>query len=177
MRSYINKVLITKGLCCSGLDLSDPIWSTSGLDRNRPRCWSGSGPLLTRTEQNPADKTRPLGMQNNITHRGKRGKESSQHLPLDTAGEPSRSSEPACDWQARGEGFQQGCGVHIRTYLRSITMLWALKGQIERTGALASANLVGRWLTSPCPSKRDLGRTFNEIHSTWRAPPLPGLSV
>lgn len=37
-------------------------------------------------------------------------------------------------------------------------------------------NQVGRWLTSGCPSKCDPGRTFNEIHSTWQAPPLPGLS-
>lgn len=28
-----------------------------------------------------------------------------------------------------------------------------------------------------CPSKYDLGHSFNEIHSTWQASPLPGLSV
>lgn len=61
--------------------------------------------------------------------------------------------------------------------LDPIGMLWALKGQRGRTGASVSANLVGRWLTSPCPSKCDPGHTFNEIHSTWQAPPLPGLSV
>ena len=51
------------------------------------------------------------------------------------------------------------------------------RGREERTGASVSANLVGRWLTSRCPSKCDLGHTFNEIHSTWQAPPLPGPSV
>lgn len=82
-----------------------------------------------------------------------------------------------CDWQARGERFDGSCRVHIRVCLDPLGMLWALKGQRGRTGASVSANLVGRWLTSPCPSKCDLGHTFNEIHSTWQAPPLPGLSV
>lgn len=71
-------------------------------------------------------------------------------------------------------GFDGGCRAHISILLG---MLWALKGQRGRTGAWVSANLVGRWLTSPCPSKCDLGHTFNEIHSTWQAPPLPGMSV
>lgn len=51
------------------------------------------------------------------------------------------------------------------------------RGREKGRGASVPANLVGRWLTSPCPSKCDLGLTFNEIHSTWQAPPLPGLSV
>lgn len=124
-----------------------------------------------------SERTGPLGMQNNITHQGSCGKESSRYLPPDPAGEPSRSSGRGCDWRARGGALEQGCGALTATCLCSFYMLWALKGHIGRTGASACADLVGRWLTSCCPSKCDLGHTFNEIHSTWQAPPLPGLSV
>lgn len=52
IRSYINKVLITKGSCYFGLDLSSPIWGRSGFDRNGPWCVDSSGPFSTQTEQN-----------------------------------------------------------------------------------------------------------------------------
>lgn len=51
------------------------------------------------------------------------------------------------------------------------------QGAEGEDGVSVSANLAGRWLTSPRPSKCDLGHTFNEIHSTWQAPPLPRLSA
>lgn len=82
-----------------------------------------------------------------------------------------------CDWQSRGERFDGGWGAHERVCLDPLGMLQALKGTDRKDEVSVSANLAGGWLTSQRPSKCDLGRTFNEIHSTWQAPPLPGLSV
>lgn len=81
-----------------------------------------------------------------------------------------------CDWQPRGERFDGGWAAHVS--LPGPTWYAASSQGAEREdGVSVSANLAGRWLTSPRPSKCDLGHTFNEIHSTWQAPPLPGLSA
>lgn len=109
---------------------------------------------------------------------GRGGKEN--HLPFDTVcgffplDFSCMSSFVSVIGKPGVRGFDRGCRAHISILLG---MLKALKRQRGRTGAWVSANLVGRWLTSPCPSKYDLGHTFNEIHSTWQAPPLPGMSV
>lgn len=108
-----------------------------------------------------------------------------KHLPFNTAGvlfcfSPSQFSW-MCLWVSvignpEVRGLTEAGGAHVS--LAEPTWYAVSSQGAEREDEVSvSANLAGRWLTSPRPSKCDLGHTFNEIHSTWQAPPLPRLSA
>lgn len=105
------------------------------------------------------------------------------HLPFDTAGGFSLQIWGGCAGlfcligKPEVRGLAEAAGHTQESAWTHLVCCRLSRGREERTGASVSANLVGRWLTSRCPSKCDLGHTFNEIHSTWQAPPLPGPSV
>lgn len=128
-----------------------------------------------------AMKTRPLRLNKILVHKGKEGKgllpPAFWHSRLFFVGGGWMCSFVSVIGKPEVRGLTWAAGHTKRLPGPTWYAAGSRGGREEGRGASVSVNLVGRWLTSPCPSKCDLGRTFNEIHSTWQAPPLPGLSV